>query len=280
VLVWLALACPWIGTGEALADAESDLSKQTQNPVANLTSIPFQFNFYSGGGLGTQTFSNVNLQPVMPLSVSDKWNVIARTIIPFLSIPGSSGDRAYGIGDIQEQIFFTPAKSGSLIWGIGPMLSIPTATNEAVATGQTALGPTAVALKMSGHWVYGALANNIWRIAGYDQGDGINQFLIQPFINYNFGRGWALSTAPAITANWNAPEDEQWTVPIGMGISKVDRIGSRPVSLALQYYHLAERPADGADTMWRLLISFLYPKAPPHAKAPEAGPHASDKAQE
>ncbi len=243
------------------------LSKASQNPVADMTAFPLQFNFNSGGDLGTQTYTLVNFQPVMPLAINDKWNVIVRTIIPFASIPLPAGDRAYGIGDIQEQIFFTPASPGKLTWGLGPQLSLPTATNPLLTTGQTALGPTAVALVMTGPWVVGGVVNNVWRIMGDDTGDPINQFFGQPFINYNFKRGWALSTAPAITANWNAPSGQEWTVPIGMGISKVTRIGTRPTSVSLQYYHYAVHPDGAPDTLWRLVINFLYPKAKPHAAA-------------
>jgi len=258
---------------KAATDKEATaLAKATQNPVADLTTIPVQFNFFSGGDLGAQTLSQINVQPVMPLVINEKWNVIARTIIPFVSIPLSSGERSSGIADIQEQLFFTPAKPGSIIWGIGPQLSLPTATNTLLATGQVALGPTAVVLGMPGNFVVGALVNNVWRIAGDDQTTEINQFLFQPFINLNLARGWALSTSPVITANWSAPSGEEWTVPIGLGISKVDRIGARPVSLALQYYHLAEHPSGGADDQWRFVFSLLYPKAKPpqpHQEAPK-----------
>jgi len=260
----VALACT---AGSVLADNQTDLAKATQNPVANLTSIPVQFNFYSGGDLGTETQTVTNLQPVMPLALSDKWNLIARTVIPFVSIPLPSNERAFGIADIQEQLFLTPANAAGLIWGVGAVASLPTATNSYVSTGQTALGPTGVVLEMTGPWVVGALANNIWRVMGDDpSGGGINQFFFQPFINFNLKRGWALSTAPAITADWNAPSGEQWTVPVGLGISKVDRIGSRPVSVALQYYHIAERPSGTPDTIWRLQINFLFPNEKPRAK--------------
>jgi hypothetical protein len=114
------------------------------------------------------------------------------------------------------------------------------------------------------------VANNVWRIMGDDPpGGGINQFLVQPFINYNFKRGWSIATAPIITANWNAASGEEWTVPVGMGISKVDRIGNRPVNVSLQYYHLAERPTGTPDTQWRFVVAFLYPKEKPAARAAE-----------
>jgi len=265
VLVSAAVAC---AAPSAFAQSESDLAKATQNPVANLTSIPLQFNFYSGGELGTETQTVTNLQPVMPLRVTDDWNLIARTVIPFVSLPLPAGERTFGIADIQEQLFLTPAHAEGLIWGVGAVLSLPTATNTYVSTGQTALGPSGVVLEMTGPWVVGALVNNIWRVMGDDPTDGgINQFFVQPFINFNLKGGWALSSAPAITADWNAPSGEQWTVPIGMGISKVNRIGSRPVSVALQYYHIAERPSGTPDTIWRLQLNLLFPSEKPRGHA-------------
>jgi len=244
------------------ADAEAKaLAKATQNPVSSMASIPFQFNFTSGGALGSQTVSNTNIQPVLPLTINENWNLVARTIVPFVSIPLPNGERSAGIADIQEQLFFSPVKAGSIIWGIGPQLSLPTATNSLIATGQVALGLSAVVLGMPGNFVVGTLIGNVWRISGNDQGPKINQFTMQPFINLNLARGWAISTGPVITANWSAASGEEWTVPVGMGVSKVDRIGARPVSVALQYYHLAEHPSGSGDDLWRLSFSLLYPRA-------------------
>ncbi len=104
-----------------------ELSKATQNPVGDLISLPFQFNFYTGGDLEDRTLLNVNFQPVIPFKVSDEWSVIARTIVPMDSIPTIDGS-ASGLGDIQEQIYITPAQPGAIIWGVGPMISMPTAT--------------------------------------------------------------------------------------------------------------------------------------------------------
>ena len=249
-----------LNSAQAGEAQETDLAKATQNPVADLTAFPFQFNWTSGGDLGDRTLSLLNFQPVMPLSINDRWNVIARTIVPILSIPLPNDERATGIGDIQLQLYFTPAKTGGIVWGVGPVLSLPTATNEAVNTGQFAIGPGAVVVKMTGPWVLGALANNIWRFAGSDTDPEINAFLVQPFINYNFARGWSLAFAPVITANWSAPDGEEWTVPVGFGIGKVAAIGTRPISLSLQYYHNAERPSGSGADQVRLAFSLLFPK--------------------
>jgi hypothetical protein len=205
--------------GEHPPDA-TELAKQTQNPVADLISIPFQFNFNSGGDLGEGTLFNLNFQPVIPFKLNDRWNMIARTIVPVFSIPGPDGTRFSGIGDIQEQIFISPSGASKLIWGVGPIFSVPTATTEPVETGSWAAGPTFVALTMTGPWVIGALINNLWTYSDNDSPTEVNQFFLQPFVNYNFGKGWAISTGPAITANWDAPDGQQWTVPIGFGITR------------------------------------------------------------
>lgn len=239
------------------------LAKETQNPVADLNTVPVQFNWNTGGGLGDQTMQVINIQPVLPLPLNDVWNVVSRTIVPVVNVPVSSGGRSTGIGDIQEQLFLSRQKGGKIIWGVGPIFSFPTATNDALTTGQFAFGPTAVVLTMPGKWVIGAVANNLWRIAGSSTTTPINSFFVQPFINYNLKRGWAISTSPSITADWNAPSGQQWTVPLGLGVSKVDMIGKQPVNISLQYYHNVVHPDSGPADVVRMVFALLYPRVHP-----------------
>ncbi len=147
--VFLGLGQRSFAQDPASVDA-GDLAKQTQNPVADLIAIPFQSNFNSGGDLGDRTFYNLNVQPVIPFSISENWKLIARTITPLDTIPGPGGSRYNGFGDIQEQLFFTPAKAGKLIWGLGPVFSLPTATARPVETGSWAAGPGLVLVKNAG----------------------------------------------------------------------------------------------------------------------------------
>jgi hypothetical protein len=193
------------------------LAKQTQNPVADLVSIPFQFNFNSGGGLGDGTLFNLNVQPVIPIKLSDDWNLIARGIVPFLSTPTSDGGQVSGIGDIQIQNFLSPAHPGKIIWGLGPILSVPAATNPQFRTGAWAVGPTAVVLMMPGHWVLGLLANQLWTFAQSSDGVASTSPLIQPFVNYNFGRGWALVFADS-HSRLECAVGSGMDVPLGLGI--------------------------------------------------------------
>lgn len=261
-VLWAQGTAPTETKAELEARAAA-LAKQTQNPVADLVTVPIQFNWNTGGGLGDQTLQVINVQPVLPLALDDDWLLVSRTIIPLVNVPLPSGDRSTGIADIQEQMYLTSANPSKVIWGFGPVFSFPTATNDVLTTGQFALGPTFVVLTMPGKWVIGAVANQVWRIAGSDNTTPIDAFFVQPFINYNLKRGWSISTSPSITADWSAPSGQEWTVPLGMGVSRVSMIGKQPVNLSLQYYHNIVRPDNAGADVVRMVFALLYPVARP-----------------
>jgi len=243
------------------ANTEANLAKAAQNPVANMVSLPLQWNFTTGGGLDSSTALVLNVQPVIPLPIGERWLIVSRTVVPFVSIPLPTGGQSGGIADIQEQAYFTKAKPGKITWAVGPILSFPTATNRLARTGQWGLGPGVVALTMPGPWVIGVLANNIWRIGGEAHGEALNTFTMQPFINFNLPRAWAISTAPLITSNWSGPDGERWTVPIGVGVSKVTHIVEQPLNLGLQYYHDVEHPRRAGANEVRFFVAALWPTA-------------------
>ncbi len=247
----------------ALAQDVNELAKQTQNPVANLISVPFQFNFNTGGDLEDRTLFNLNIQPVIPFALTPDIHVIARTIIPVNSAPGPDGTRFSGVGDIQEQIFLTPANAGSLVWGVGPALSLPTATMTGAETGTFALGASFVVVKMTGPWVLGGVVNQFWPMSDEGGDPKTDLLTVQPFVNYNFGRGWALAFSPVMSANWNASEGNQWTVPLGMGVTRTTVFNRRPMNIGFQYYYNVERPDGAAGQQLRFVISLLYPTAAP-----------------
>jgi hypothetical protein len=224
------------------AQSATDLAKQTQNPVSSLVSLPFQFNFNGGGDLVDQTALNVNFQPVIPFKMTSRWNGIMRLIVPMNSLPTSSTTRDSGVGDIQAQLFFSPATVRGIIWGAGPMVSMPTATVAPLQTGTWAAGVGGVIVRMQGPWVFGALIQGFWPVSDRNGDPKTDMFVLQPAVNFNFGEGWSLSTSPVITANWNAASGQRWTIPAGVGIAKVTTLGSRPMSIGLHYYKLCEAP--------------------------------------
>ncbi|HXY31278.1 MAG TPA: hypothetical protein VEI06_11270 [Gemmatimonadaceae bacterium] len=236
-----------------------DLAKTSQNPVGDLMAFPFQFNWQGAGGYGGQTLYNLNFQPVVPIKAGDRWTIISRTIVPYLNVPRGPG-RVTGMGDIEEQTFLTPQKPGTIIWGAGPIFSFPTATNTAVATGNWGLGIDGVVLSMPGNWVVGALLTQTWTIAGDRAQPNVTDFLLQYFVNYNLPGGWALTSAPSITANWDAPSGQKWTVPFGGGFTRTTIIfGKQPISVGAQYYYNVVHPDAAAAWNLRFTVSLLFP---------------------
>lgn len=163
--------------------------------------------------------------------------------------------------------FLSPGKPGKLIWGVGPAFVLPTATSKFLGQGKLSIGPSFVALLQPGHWTIGALANNVWSVAGPSDRSAVNQMLIQYFINYNLSKGWYISLSPIITANWKAQSGNIWTVPVGGGIGRIFKLGLQPVNVSAQFYGNAAHPTDGSPWGMRLQIAFLFPKLPPAMKA-------------
>jgi hypothetical protein len=236
------------------------LAKQSQNPVGNLVSLPFQFNFNTGGDLGEQTLLNVNFQPVIPFRVTDRWNVIARTIVPLDSVPGEAGTRFSGVGDIQLQLFVTPARPPDIIWGLGAAFSFPTATVDPIQSGTWAAGPSLVLVKMTSSLVLGGLISQIWPLADAGDAPETNLLTVQPAINFNFGHGWAIAFSPVITANWDAPAGDRWTVPVGLGLTRTTVFNRRPMNLGITYNYYLEHPAGTAGEQVRFAVTLLYPR--------------------
>jgi opacity protein-like surface antigen len=241
--------------------ADEDLAKQSQNPIADLVSVPFQSNTNFNAGPFSRTQEVLNIQPVVPLRLNADWNLISRTIMPVMSQPSPIfNSNTNGIGDITQEFFLSPTHPGPLIWGVGPVFTIPSATDPILGTGKVLFGPTAVALVTPGHWVIGALANNQWSVGGNPLRPPVNQFLVQPFVNYNMAHGWYLTSSPIITANWLAAPGQQWNVPIGGGFGRLFKLGDQPVSASIQGFYNVVRP-DGAPT-WQLrsFFSLLFPE--------------------
>ena len=254
LLTVLALALSAV-FAQVNAAGQSDLAKQAQNPIANLISLPLQNNTNFDIGPEERTQNILNIQPVYPFSIGEDWNVITRTILPVVSQPTVGGDRQNGLGDTSFSAFFSPKDSGDLTWGVGPVVLIPTSTDDSLGAGEWGAGLSAVVLGMPGNWVVGSLFSNLWA-------PDVNLFTWQYFINYNIpgGDGLYLTSAPIMTADWEADSDNRWTVPIGGGIGKIFKIGKQPVNSQVSAYYNVEKPEFGADWQLRLQLQFLFPK--------------------
>ncbi|MDU8886805.1 hypothetical protein RXV94_11590 [Yeosuana sp. MJ-SS3] len=238
----------------------SDLEKKIQNPVASLISIPFQNNMDFGIGSFDGTRNTLNIQPVVPFSLSENTNLITRTIIPIISQPTGPDDSEFGLGDVNLSLFLTPAKPGKVIYGGGIALGIPTASHAFLGTEKWTAGPSVVFLTQPTGWTIGTILQNTWSYAGADDRGDVNFFYSQVFATKNLEKGWYLNTAPIITANWEASSGNQWTVPLGAGFGKLFRWGKLPINAQTGYYVNVVKPDGGAESQFRFQFTLLFPK--------------------
>ncbi|TAK72026.1 MAG: hypothetical protein EPO11_10610 [Gammaproteobacteria bacterium] len=239
------------------------LAKKSQNPVEKMVSVPFNNNFNFDYGLRDNTQYVLDVKPVIPFTLNDSLNLITRTIIPVVRQPNLIPGRGYinGIGDLNPSFFLSPAHPGRLIWGIGPTVIVPTATNKQIGQGKYSVGPSLVMLSMPGSWVIGFLTFNAWSVAGEGNRANVNEFELQYFINYNFPHGWYITSSPIITADWTAKAKNRWVVPVGIGGGHVFDIGRQPVNVSVQAYDNVKTPADGGpDWQLQLNVTLLFPE--------------------
>jgi hypothetical protein len=249
--------------GGDAAVSQAALAQELTNPLADLMTIPFQMNYdrdigHTDDGRKLQ----INIQPVVPFRMNEEWNLISRTILPVISqkdlFPGSGSQ--FGLGDINLSLFFSPRKpgAGGVIWGIGPVLLLPTATDDLLGAKKWGAGPTALALTMRGPWTMGALGNHIWSFAGDGDRQDISSTFLQPFAAYTWPSAWTLSVQSESSYNWNT---EKWSIPINAAVSKMAWLGKLPVNLQVGVGYWVESPDTGPEGFrFRLQANFVLPK--------------------
>jgi hypothetical protein len=275
-----AVLCVAVGflARASAADEAEELAKKSQNPVANMISVPFEENLFFDLGPTDKLANVLNVKPVIPVSLG-KMNLINRFILPVIWLegqdrvakgrgggdlgfgevfPGTSSE--FGLGNLTYQSFFSPAAPGPVIWGVGPALILPTNTDEALGADTWSAGISTLLLSMPGKWVVGVLAQNTWSFAAHGDAADQSSLLFQPIVNYNLDDGWYLSSVPVITANWEANGGDTWTVPVGGGVGRLMRIGNQPVDLKLASYYNVERPEFGPRWSLQFTIKLLFPK--------------------
>lgn len=250
-------------SSKVYAEDEDDLAQKLANPVASLISVPIQANYDENFNRDDRgSVWKINVQPVIPISLNTDWNLISRTILPIVDQDDfpAVGLGESGIGDIVQSLFFSPKAptENGIIWGIGPVFLLPTASDEMLGTEKWGAGPTGVVLKQEGPWTYGLLANHIESFAGEDERLNVSATFIQPFMSYITKTKTTFGLSSEATYNWNG---EEWSVPVNLTVNQLLKIGPQILQVGGGVRYWVDNPDTGAEG-WgvRLQLTFLFPK--------------------
>lgn len=262
-----------LGATSAVAEeGGGDLRAATQNPISSMISLPFKLTFDNGADNGKANMLNV--QPVIPVTVGN-WNLVNRLIIPLVDAPGgipglpdnpgigdpSQSGRTSGLGDINYSLFFNPLETeGSVIWGVGGSVTMPTASDDRLGSGKWSVGPTAVALTQPDWGSVGILGRHLWSVGGDSDRRNVSQTLVEPFINYNLANGWYLISDSVITYDWKIKSGDKMTLPLGGGVGKIFKVGGQAMNARVEAYSNVVKPDGAPDWTIGGVIQFLFPK--------------------
>jgi len=265
----IKLACLCFSLRSAAAETSPDtttnqppsaqeLAKQKHNPFADQITVPLQISSSLDVGPGNGTTGGMSIQPAIPISLGENWKLIARPNLTLLL--SEPPDRKAGLGDLEIQSYVTPALAGKWIWGVGPVLDIPTATGHEFGTGKWSAGPAVGLVYMNGPWVNGILANHIWSFAGPSDRDDVSQTTLEPVISYNFDSGWYLGFDSTMTSDWNARPGQRWTIPVGLDVGRTFQVGEQSLTLQVGTYYNVQRAEGAGKWLLRFQATFVFPR--------------------
>lgn len=252
--------------------APEELRKIARNPFADEIKLPFEEDFTFNQGPFNRNANSLAIDPVIPLSITGDWLLVTRIVAPALAYQPNSLARSggtTGVGDTTASFFLSPAHTARLIWGVGPVVLVPTATSNQLGTGKWGVGPTGAVLTEPEWGSVGALVQNIWSVAGSSNRSQVNQLQLEPLFSFNLPRGWYLTSNPTIIADWTQATDRRWLVPIGGGPGRSFNIGKQAVDSNLTFYWNAVRPGNPFSPRWQLNLesTFLFP-VPKRSRTP------------
>lgn len=235
------------------------IDQQLNNPLTSLWSLTLQENYATKNGdtANHSTSSNTFFfQPAMPIPVGDDKVFTFRPVFPLVTAPvpdplgsGNFINHETGFGDFQLATLMGPDKAEGWVWGVGPTFKFPTAADDLLGAGKWQAGPSAMVINLGEKWTSGVFVQHWWSFAGDDTRSAVNQTDFQYIMRRKLPGAKSIGMGPTITIDWTAPEGEQVTFPIGLGITKTIKVGKTPIKVRFEPQYSIVKP-DSFGTTW------------------------------
>jgi len=289
-----------------------EVARMMDNPLGNLWILFMENDLtrYRGDPApGSKWINTLMLQPILPVPLTKKWNLVTRPIIPLVTAPKLSlraasfgdcpgncnsapspddlllsnieGNRENAWGDIMVWSMLSPSEPKELadgskfIWGAGPAARFPTATEDQFGSERYSLGPSSVFMRLpakDGRWTFGLFnQHHLWSFGGNDKRARVKTSQIQYIWYYKLpieGQ-WSLGAAPMIDVNWEADNDDKWSIPLGIGLSNTFFLGPMPIRVGAEFNWFVKTPKSYGKKF--LLKFYFVPVLPRLIKNPIFG---------
>ena len=253
----------------ALADSAAEMQKKLQNPLANIKALMTDNVIGFDTGNTEDTSFGFSIQPVYAIDMPDKgFTLIPRGVFPIMGLePGTDTrfvgqpnpqetESVWGLGDSIVQLFVAPHTEAAWKWGVGPQVSLPTATKNQLEGPQWGAGVAGVVTgNISEELAFAGIVGNHWGNSG-----NFNTMTLQPMFFYTLSPGVSLAYNAVISADWEASSDNRWTVPLGLSYNKTWDMGEgHGFDFMIGPYYNVVRPDGAARWQLRFGLNWLFP---------------------
>ena len=264
---------PKIATRDTVPDSDgglgspsaAEIAAELSNPNSTLgtMSVIFDYVAFDGNlpGASSQDSLRMTFQPSLPYPLTKTTNLFIRPAFPLIisqDVPNAGGgfdSKGVDLGDITFDLSLARGFPNGMVLLGGLTGTLPTATNDALGRDQWLLGPEFAIAKIQKWGVIGVLVSHQWDIAG-EGSFSTSVTAGQYFYSINLGGGWQIAGSPTFSYNHKADSDNDWTLPLAIGVQKTTIIRGRPWKFGVQYWHYLESPdLFGPDWQIRFSVS-------------------------
>lgn len=237
-----------------------EIVKETQNPLSRqLGALTIEHTAGFRATPAHETGHAISINPAFPIAIGEHLTVINRAFLPVLNQPSPAGDgvRNSGVGDLLHSVLLSPKTERRLVWGLGPAMGFPTASDETLGSEKWLLGPSAIFVAAPGRTVLGVVVQNLWTVGGKSSRRNVKELFLRPLLNINLPHEWYITSKPVIQADWQQPSSDRWTVETGGGVGKVFRVGRLGIALETQFFGYPIRPTGAASWAARFNLKLI-----------------------